>query len=231
MADQRTKLITRLQHMLPQWRQFAEVDEQPAADMAVNPAEPMAFELEVDDDLVTLVIRYDSGGGLETSHVIEDRVKVSFHDGKISEFDPDNLPGPPWDPDAEDPVAALADVIEGVVERHLGLYNATNAPDVIFHCPYCDAVAEESAPRHTLSAARACACGAIGLANPAVDQDEIIDDAIELLEVRIPDAARGDDAALIEAIRAAGYEVREGWSGGQDLHPWGPQVVMWFRRS
>lgn len=158
-------------------------------------------------------------------------LRVSFCDGKITDFDPDELPGPRWDPGAQDPVTTLAGVIEAVVERRLGLLNATNAPEVVFRCPYCDAVAGMPASRRTLCAVRTCACGAIGLANPAVDQDEIIDDAIELLEVRVSDEARGDDAALIEGIRAAGHEVREGFSGGQDLHPWGPQVVMWFRRS
>lgn len=231
MADQRTALITRLQHLLPQWRRFAETEAQTPVDMAVNPVEPTAFELEVNDNLVTLVIRYDSGGGIETSYVIEDRVRVSFSDGEIVDFDPDELPGPQWHPASEDPVAALTSVIEGMVERHLGLYNATNAPDVVFRCPYCDAVAQAPASRRTLCEARTCGCGAIGLANPRVDQDEIIDDAIGLLDVPIPDAARGDDARLIQAIRTAGYEVREGWSGGEDLHPWGRQITMWFRRS
>lgn len=231
MADQHTELVAHLQHRLPQWRQLAEVEDPPEADMAVNPVEPMTFELDVDDELVSVVIRYDSGGDETSSYVIEHRIRASFRDGNITDFDPDELPGPRWDPDAPDPVTTLAGVIEAVVERHLGLLNATNAPDVVFRCPYCDALAETPAPRRTLCAARVCACGAIGLANPAVDQDEIIDDAIGLLNVPIPDEARGDDAALIEAIRAAGYEVREGWSGGSELHPWAPQVTMWFRRT
>lgn len=194
-------------------------------------ARPEVFELEVDDDQVTLVIRCDSGDDGKTSNGIDHRIRVSFRDGKITDFDPDELPGPRWDPGAQDAAITLAGVIETVVERHLGLLHATNAPEVVFRCLYCDAVAEMAAPRRTLCAARTCACGAIGLANPAVDQDEIIDDAIELLEVRVPEATHGDDAGLIEAIRADGYEVREGFSGGQDLHSWGPQIVMWFRRS
>lgn len=226
MADQRAALIEHLHKTLLELRHYAQAA--PPSD----PAPAAAFDLAIEDDAVSLIISDDNGGGEETAHPVGYRMRVTFKDGNISDVTYDDLPGPRWQKDDDgDSAAALAKVMQAVGERYLGLVHAGNAPEHVFQCPFCDVVAETSIEQQTVCSSRRCVCGALGLANPAVDQDEIIDDALNVLAVAVPAAAAGSDAALLQSISDAGYEMRLGWSGGSDLHPWGPQMTMWFRRT
>jgi hypothetical protein len=55
-----------------------------------------------------------------------------------------------------------------------------------------------------------CSCGAIALAAPTVDTDEIVDDALGIFAVQIREESRGYDALMLEDLRRSGVEIREG---------------------
>lgn len=195
----------------------------------IPPTDPVpAFELEVDERRMVARILDDNGGGEETSHETVEELRIERDGGRAP-----RLVAGAWADDGHGGTASVDGIVaavRGACERALGLINADNSPQTVFRCPFCDRVAGDAPPGRTLCAARRCGCGAVGLSAPAVDTDEIIDDAIGLFDVGVRDASRGHDAALLEDVRRAGIEVREGWSGGSGLHPWGPQRTLWFRR-
>lgn len=78
---------------------------------------------------------------------------------------------------------------------------------------------------------RICCCGAIGIAAPSVDADEIIDDALNIFSAEIQEKSRGYDALLLQDIRQAGVEIRNGERADLGNGFWGQYTSMWFRRS
>ncbi len=78
---------------------------------------------------------------------------------------------------------------------------------------------------------RTCSCGAIGFAAPVVDLDEIVDDALGMFSVRIREESRGYDARMLEDLRRAGVEIRQGETVRVREDFWGEYTSLWFRRS
>jgi len=97
-------------------------------------------------------------------------------------------------------------------------------------CPFCGSVATLETKRRVLCDSRTCLCGAIVLAAPAVDVDEIIDDALGLFRVHIREQSRGYDALLLEDLERTGVEIREGETADVSEGFWGRYTSMWFRR-
>jgi hypothetical protein len=98
-------------------------------------------------------------------------------------------------------------------------------------CPFCGTVATGETKEHVLCESRTCSCGAIALAAPACDQDEIIDDALGIFGVQIREETKGFDALLLSDLRDAGVEMREGQSARVSEGFWGEYTSLWFRRS
>jgi hypothetical protein len=98
-------------------------------------------------------------------------------------------------------------------------------------CPFCGSVAARETEQPVLCDSRTCSCGAIGLAAPTVDTDEIVDDALGLFRVRIREESRGYDALMLEDLRRTGVEVREGEGARIREGFWGQYTSLWFRRT
>lgn len=99
-------------------------------------------------------------------------------------------------------------------------------------CPWCANEASESLPK-TLVTTRRCVCGAIGMAWPAVDSDEMIDDAIHYFQISIRPESIPFDALFLQDIQRSGIEIRE-MPTTQDpsLPPlWREIRHLWFRRK
>ncbi len=97
-------------------------------------------------------------------------------------------------------------------------------------CPFCGAVATRETQDRVLCDSRSCSCGAIGLAAPVVDSDEIVDDALGVFGVQVSAESRGFDHLLLEDLRNAGVEVREGQRTRVGEGFWGEYISLWFRR-
>ena len=97
-------------------------------------------------------------------------------------------------------------------------------------CPFCRHVALLETEHPVLCDSRTCSCGAVALAAATADTDEIVDDALGLFRVQIREESRGYDALLIEDLRRAGVEIREGETARVREGFWGQYTSMWFRR-
>jgi RNA polymerase subunit RPABC4/transcription elongation factor Spt4 len=102
--------------------------------------------------------------------------------------------------------------------------------DKAWVCPFCGAVATLLTPRGVVSASRTCSCGAIGLAAPMRDLDEIVDDAINLFQVTVRGESRGYDALLLDDIRRSRVEIRTGEAGRAPTGLRQEYQSLWFRR-
>jgi hypothetical protein len=98
-------------------------------------------------------------------------------------------------------------------------------------CPFCGKVATLETEQRVLCDSRTCLCGAIALAAPTVDTDEIVDDALGIFRVPIRQESRGYDALLLEDLRRAGVEIRQGESAQVRAGFWGEYTSLWFRKS
>ena len=101
---------------------------------------------------------------------------------------------------------------------------------VAWTCPFCVNVAAGQVEQSVLCACRKCVCGAIGIAAPKVDNDEIVDDAIYIFGVRTREESRGYDALLLDDIRRTGVEIREGQRCKVKDGFWGEYKSLWFRK-
>lgn len=101
-----------------------------------------------------------------------------------------------------------------------------------WECPWCGSEAQNKIAK-MLPDARACDCGAIGMAAPQVDSDEIIDAAIDYFHVTTRPESRGFDARLLEDIQRSGIEIREGaLTRDPNLAGmWATIRHLWFRRQ
>ena len=98
-------------------------------------------------------------------------------------------------------------------------------------CPFCGTVATRETKERVLCDSRTCSCGVIALAAPVVDTDEIVDDALGIFRVQSRAESRGFDAFMLEDLRHAGVEVREGQRARVMEGFWGEYTSLWFRRS
>jgi hypothetical protein len=100
-----------------------------------------------------------------------------------------------------------------------------------WECPWCGANARNKTSIILLDS-RACDCGAVAIAGPRIDSDEIIDAAIDHFHVTTRPESCGYDAMFLQDIQRSGIEIREGCvtQDPQALAPWGPVRHLWFRR-
>ena len=99
-----------------------------------------------------------------------------------------------------------------------------------WECPWCGMLAHQRSDLRLLCESRACVCGALALAAPPWDTDEIIDDAINVFG--IADGYLTEyDSDRVAGLRAVGVELAE----GQRIEAAGKERsvlrVLWFRKS
>jgi hypothetical protein len=101
-----------------------------------------------------------------------------------------------------------------------------------WECPWCGGEARNKVSK-ILPDARACDCGAVGMAAPQVDSDEIIDAAIDYFHVTTRPESRGFDAELWKDIQQSGIEIREGMltRDPDKSGIWATIRHLWFRRQ
>ncbi len=101
-------------------------------------------------------------------------------------------------------------------------------------CPFCSSIASDPLTDSVVCEGRRCACGAIALAAPLIDSDEIIDDAINLFSIQISKTPKLYDALVLEEICESGVEYLEGKRarvGADSLGEWGNWTSLWFRKQ
>ena len=98
-----------------------------------------------------------------------------------------------------------------------------------WECPYCSGKATIENTHRIICESLGCSCGAIALAAPAVDQDEIIDDALNIYRIKLSEKAKGYNSLMIEEIKAAGIDVKEGQSPKINDSLWGEYISLWFK--
>jgi len=95
-------------------------------------------------------------------------------------------------------------------------------------CPWCEHTAAPDASQTTISEARYCPCGAIGLGAPAHDFSEVIDDAVGMFGIA-DGFLTPHDSDRIRGLHKSGVEIRPGIDlAPDDQFPLGLEV-MWFR--
>ncbi len=99
-------------------------------------------------------------------------------------------------------------------------------------CPWCGSEALNKTSI-VMPDSRACDCGAVGIAAPRVDSDEIIDAAIDYFHVTTRPESRGFDALFLQDIQRSGIEIREGALTRNLEAPefWATIRHLWFRRQ
>lgn len=99
-------------------------------------------------------------------------------------------------------------------------------------CPFCGAQAVWETTPAPLGESRTCACGAIALAAPARDYDEITDDALNLFSIPTRPESRGSEALLRRDLLDAGIEIRDGLTRRVEIAPGRHDEMqsVWFRR-
>jgi hypothetical protein len=99
-------------------------------------------------------------------------------------------------------------------------------------CPWCGNKATETVAT-TLVTTRRCACAAVGMAWPAVDSDEMIDDVIHYFQVTIRLESKPFDALYLQDIQLSGIEIREMPTTQDPTLPplWREIRHLWFRRK
>src|SRR5262249_46744683 len=98
-------------------------------------------------------------------------------------------------------------------------------------CPFCGAVATLETKQRVISDSRTCSCGAIALAAPTADRDELVDDARGIFGISVREESRGMVPLQLEDFRHAGVEVREGQRAPVGEGFWGDYTCLWFRTA
>ena len=97
-------------------------------------------------------------------------------------------------------------------------------------CPWCHAVAKMPANTRGICESKRCDCGALGIAAPPWDTDEIIDDAIGVFGI-----ADGYctlyDSDRVAGLRQSGVEIAEGERIRDRASNRFELRVLWFRRQ
>lgn len=99
-------------------------------------------------------------------------------------------------------------------------------------CPWCGGTAKDTAGIAIVES-RVCDCGAVVIAGPQVDSDEIIDAAIDHFRIKTRPESRGYDTLLLRDIEQSGVEIREGivTQNAEAPGPWAATRHLWFRRT
>lgn len=100
-----------------------------------------------------------------------------------------------------------------------------------WRCPWCGEIARDAPGFDTLCESRSCPCGALALAHPVVDFDELVDEAIGIFRVAIRRSSLGFDGLLLGDISRAGVEVKLGERIRLHEGGWGNFQHVWFRRT
>jgi hypothetical protein len=98
-------------------------------------------------------------------------------------------------------------------------------------CPFCGEMATLRTEQQTVCDSRTCSCGAICLAAPVIDTDEIVDEAIGLFAAQIRDESKGYNPRLLDDLSQAGVEMRQGKQVKIREGNWGLYISLWFRRT
>ena len=97
-------------------------------------------------------------------------------------------------------------------------------------CPWCQAVARTPANTTGICESKRCECGALGIAAPPWDTDEIIDDAISLFGI-----AKGHltpyDSDRVAGLQQLGVEIAEGERIPAGVSNRFELRVLWFRQG
>jgi len=101
-----------------------------------------------------------------------------------------------------------------------------------WECPWCGGDAQNTT-NVVLLDSRACDCGAVAIAGPQIDSDEIIDAAIDYFHITTRPESRGCDALFLQDIERSGIEIREGvlTQDPEAQAPWATIRHLWFRRQ
>ena len=124
----------------------------------------------------------------------------------------------------------------GATRSRAARYDRTMAtlddPSARWNCAFCGARAID-APDHrqwAIVSTHRCVCGAVGMCAPSIDYDEITDAAFGHFAVAPRPESRGFESRLLDDLRAAGVEMREGVTIRTADHAWGLIRHEWFRR-
>lgn len=76
-----------------------------------------------------------------------------------------------------------------------------------WRCPWCGTFTKTTERRSVLCISRQCHCGALVLAAPRRDFDEILDTAVEILEIEVPQEALVDTRIMMHYFQSAGVDI------------------------
>ncbi len=97
-------------------------------------------------------------------------------------------------------------------------------------CPYCGAAAlKKLISDHIFCEARICACGAVALAGPVVDTDELVDSAVCLYQLDLLGPGSTIEVNTLDDLLRAGFEYRSGESAHVGSGIWTDHTSLWFR--
>jgi hypothetical protein len=105
------------------------------------------------------------------------------------------------------------------------------APPDRWQCPWCNSIAANESGLDTLCESRSCSCGALGLAHPSVDLDELVDEAIGIFQARINPSSHGYNDLLLEDVRQSGVEIVIGQCVDKPGGLLTRYQHIWFRKS
>lgn len=97
-------------------------------------------------------------------------------------------------------------------------------------CPWCGASTTLPGNPSGICDSRRCACGAIGIAAPPRDTDEIVDDAIGVFGIA-DGYLTPFDSDRVAGLQRLGVEVMEGPSIPASAINLSDLRVLWFRRK
>lgn len=102
-------------------------------------------------------------------------------------------------------------------------------PEHEWLCPWCQAIAEMPGNLSGIWESKHCECGALGIAAPPWDTDEIIDDAIGVFGIAEGYLA-SHDSDRVAGLQQVGVEVAEGERIAAGVLSQFELRVLWFRR-
>lgn len=100
-----------------------------------------------------------------------------------------------------------------------------------WNCPYCNSVASYKTEKPTLCDSRTCACGAIGLATPAVDSDLLAHDVNVLFNIKDDEDPINYRTILRDCLQNEGIECRSGDRIAVGESICAEYISFWFRLS
>jgi hypothetical protein len=102
-------------------------------------------------------------------------------------------------------------------------------PEHEWLCPWCRAIANKPGNMSGICESKRCECGALGIATPPWDTDEIVDDAIGVFGIPEGDLTPYD-SDRVAGLQQVGVEVAEGERIPAGVLNRFELRVLWFRR-